>query len=172
MRIHIIGTSGSGKTTLARQLAGRLHCRHIELDVLYWTSHWTHISHAEFIRRIEQPLTEQAWLIDGEYCQFNPAIWPKTDLLVWLDYPLPIVLWRLVQRGIGCALTKRSLWDSGNRESLTHFFGQHSIMWKALRSHEQRRKAYSHAMTHPRFAHMNFLRFRTPQATINWLHAV
>ncbi len=172
MRIDIIGTAGSGKTKLAHLVAKRLHYRHIELDSLYWGPQWTPVSNTEFQCQLEQLLTKQNWVIDGEYSQFNHTIWPKTDLVIWLDYPLPIVMWRLVRRGMHYALSKQNLWGGENRESLPNLFNQKAIIWKAFRSHHERRKTYMQIQDYPRFMKMNLLRFPTPGATNRWMRSV
>jgi len=172
MRIHLIGTAGAGKTTLARQLAHRLALPHIELDTHYWQPQWRHRTQADFQRQYTAQLASAAWVVDGEYPEVNGQIWPKAELVIWLDYPLPLVLGRLLRRGLSAALTRHNLWGSDNYETLPHLFGAHSIFHRARSAHYRRRRYYAQLMRDPRYAHLRFLRFATPRATQQWLHTL
>ncbi len=97
-RIAVIGTSGSGKTTTARTLAGRLRLLHVELDALHWDAGWSMAPLAVFRERVAQALAGDAWVVDGNYGKVRDLIWPRAELLVWLDYGLPIIFWRLLWR--------------------------------------------------------------------------
>jgi adenylate kinase family enzyme len=172
MRTHLIGTAGSGKTTLAQQLAARVGTTHVELDRLYWKAPWTHHTTADFAEHYTPWLAQDRWLMDGEYPEINAQIWAKATTVIWLDYPLPLVMYRLVRRGLHHARAKCNLWDSGSRETLPHLLSRRSIVWRALRSHGRRRMIYTRVMAQPRFAHIQFLRFVAPQETANWLQSI
>src|SRR5215813_3241988 len=94
-RIMIIGTTGSGKTTLASQLAKRLALSQVELDALYWNPQWTPASPEVFRERVSAALSGERWVVDGNYQLVRDLIWQRADTLIWLDYPLPLALWRL-----------------------------------------------------------------------------
>ncbi|MBN1963509.1 MAG: AAA family ATPase, partial [Anaerolineae bacterium] len=94
----MVGTTGSGKTTLARQLADHLGCPHVEMDALHWTPDWT--PSAVFQAEVAAALSGACWVTDGNYGAVRDLIWQQADTLVWLDYPLPVVMWRLWQRSV------------------------------------------------------------------------
>lgn len=172
MRIHLIGTAGSGKTTLARQLTQRLGLPHIELDAHYWQPQWRHRTNADFHRQYAAQIVADAWVVDGEYPEVNRHIWAKAELVIWLDYALPLVLGRVLRRGLVAALTKRNLWESGNYETLPQLFGKQSLAHRARRTHRRRQQLYTKALDDPRFSHVRFLRFISPKATKQWLRTL
>ena len=66
-------------------------------------------------------------------------VWGRAELLVWLDYPLPLVLGRVVRRTLQRIVTREELW-SGNREQWRHLFTRESLWLWALQTHHRRRK--------------------------------
>lgn len=172
MRIHIIGTAGSGKTTLAKELTHKLGIPHIELDAHYWQPQWRHRSIADFRRQWVTQIASEAWVVDGEYSEVNRQIWDEAELVIWLDYPLALVLARILRRGVTLALTRHNLWESGNRETLRQLFGSRSLVHRARRTHHLRRQVYAKVMEDPRFAQGKFLRFVSPKAVEQWLHTM
>ena len=93
-RISVVGPSGSGKSVLSRSLAERLSLQHVELDRI----RQAHASDAEFIRRVGALTAEPAWIVDGHYRLVRENIWRRADMIVWLNYPLGFVLFRLFGR--------------------------------------------------------------------------
>src|SRR5262245_13696918 len=94
-RIVIVGTTGSGKSTLARHLADRLNLSHIELDALYWGPNWIPCPEDDFRARVKDASAEERWVVDGNYNAVRNLVWPSADTVIWLDYSLSLILWRL-----------------------------------------------------------------------------
>ena len=70
-------------------------------------------------------------------------------MLVWLDYSLPLIMWRLWWRVLRRALRREVLWN-GNRERLwTHFFSRKSLFLWALQTHRRIRATYPHTFRQP-----------------------
>src|SRR4051812_23251994 len=103
-RINVVGTSGSGKTTMARDLAGILGVPHVELDALHWGPNWTEEPDEVFRERVDTLLVGDGWTTDGNYRTVRDIVWGRADTVVWLDYSLPLILWRLSRRTFGRAL--------------------------------------------------------------------
>lgn len=97
-RISVIGPSGSGKTFLARVLAQRLGLPHHELDAARWDSAGGERPVAEFVGLVEALAERDAWIIDGHYRDVRHLIWRQADMVVWLNYSLPVVALRLLGR--------------------------------------------------------------------------
>ena len=170
-RIAVVGTSGSGKTTLARQLAQRLGIPHIELDAIYWGADWTPAPHDVFRERATVVLSGRTWTVDGNYSTVRDIVWRRADTLVWLDYPLPVVMGRVTSRKIRRAVTGERLW-SDNRENLRQaLFSRESMILYALRTYWRRRKEYPLLLTEPQYAHLHVVRLRSPGAAQDWLAA-
>ena len=168
-RIAVVGTSGSGKTTLASRLAHRLGIPHVELDALHWGPDWTPTPRPVFRERVAGALTGQAWTTDGNYSSVRDIVWMRADTIVWLDYSLPVIMWRVIWRTLRRSTLREELW-SGNRERLSEaFFGRESIVWWALKTYRRRRKEYPVLFSLPEYAHLRIVRLTSPRAANEWL---
>jgi adenylate kinase family enzyme len=166
-RIVVIGTSCSGKTTLARELSRRLNLPYVELDALHWGPNWT--PREGFAERVEQAIANDAWVIDGNYSAVRRKIWAAADTIVWLDYPLRIVLSRGLRRSIVRAWNQTELWH-GNRESFRlTFLDKESILLWLLKSWRQHRRDYPKLLRSKEFAAKRIIRMRHPQETAKWI---
>jgi len=97
-RIAIIGSAGAGKSTLARQLGAILGLKVIHLDSLFWHPGWVETPRDEWIRVQEELVTEDAWVIDGNYRGTMDIRLAAADTIIFLDLPRRICLWRVVRR--------------------------------------------------------------------------
>lgn len=168
-RIVVVGTSGSGKTTLARKISQRLGVPHIETDALHWEPNWTEAPLAVFRARVEKAVGGASWVIDGNYGKVRDIVWARADTLVWLDYPLPLVLWRLVRRTFKRIVTREELWG-GNRERFSMaLFSRKSILLWAITSQPRHRRDYPVLLRKPEYAHLTVVHLRSPRETETWL---
>jgi hypothetical protein len=167
-RVAVVGATGCGKTWLAQSLAQRLAVPHVELDALYWEAGWEEAPRDVFRPRVEAALAGQAWVADGNAHLARDIIWRRATALIWLDYALPLVLWRLARRTLRRALTGEELWN-GNRQGLGNLFGRNSVVLWALESHSRHRREYPAELARPEYAHLVALRLRSPLETDQWL---
>lgn len=172
-RILVVGTSGSGKTTMARRLAERLGLPHIELDELHWGPNWTEEPDEVFRERTLRAVEGcDGWTVDGNYSVTRDILWPRADTLVWLDYSLPLILWRLTRRTFSRALLDEPIWH-GNKENLhTHFFTKDSLYWWVLTTYKQRRKTFGEIFARNEYEHLTKVRLRSAQEANSWLAGV
>jgi adenylate kinase family enzyme len=171
-RIAVVGASGSGKTTLAQTLARRLGVPHIELDSLYWEANWQPAPLDIFRAHVEPNTAAPAWVTDGNYRQARDLVWGRATALVWLDYPLPLIFWRLTLRTVSVGLTRRLLWNK-NRQSLTSLIlTRDSLFYYALRSHPRQRREYPELLAAPAYNHLHVVRLLSPKETQSWLAPV
>lgn len=170
-RIVVVGATGSGKTTLAACLAALAGAKLIELDALHWEPNWTKAPPPVFTQRIEGAINCDAWVADGNYAAVRHLLWSRADMLVWLDYSLPRVLWQLTGRTLRRTLRREKLWN-GNQESFrTNFLSKDSIFLWALRSQRTHRQQYPALCAHPEYAHLAIVRLNSPRQTRRWLAA-
>lgn len=168
-RIVVIGTSGSGKTTLARALAARFAIPRIELDALHWEADWTPALPERFRTRVAAAIAGDRWVVDGGYSATREAVWSRAELLIWLDYPLPLLLWRLFWRACRRIRSREELWN-GNRETFRmNFLSRESLFVWVVQTHRRRRREYARLLASPTYADLAVLRFRMPGATDRWL---
>ncbi len=172
-RIVVIGTTGTGKTTLASRMATRLGYPHFELDAFFWEPKWTEAETPVFRERVAKALEGEFWVVDGNYTsRAIDLIWPRADTLVWLDYSLPVTIWRLVARTLRRVVTQEELW-SGNRERLwTQLFTNQSLLLWALKSFGQHKRTFPILFSQPEYKHLTIVRHRFPSETQEWLDKI
>lgn len=170
-RVAVVGVTGSGKSTLAEQVAAGLGGAFIDLDALHWGPNWTPAPLDVIRARTAAALAGDCWAVAGNYSKVRDITWGRADTLVWLDYPLPLILWRLLRRTIRRVVTQEELWG-GNRERFwTQFASRDSLFLWAIQTYGRRRREYPAALAQPAYAHLAVWRFRRPAETAAWLES-
>ncbi|HEY0757463.1 MAG TPA: hypothetical protein VGD98_26160 [Ktedonobacteraceae bacterium] len=168
-RIVVVGTSGAGKTTLARQLGELLGIPAIELDALHWDPDWQPALLPVLRERVAGALRGDGWVVDGNYSKLRDLTWGCADTVVWLDYTLPVIMTRLVQRTFGRVFSGEELWN-GNRERLGKaLWSKDSILLWALQTYRPNRRKYAEFLAQPEHAHLSIIHHRSPRETRAWL---
>ena len=170
-RINVVGTSGSGKTTLARQLAAVLDVPCYEIDELHWQPDWQPTPTEELNVKLLEATSQPGWVLDGNYLKTTPIKWQRVQLVVWLDLSFARTISRVTRRSIRRAFTREELWPgTGNRESVgLSFFSRNSVIWWAMTSYRDIRRTYEPMMESPEYAHIEFVRLRTPREVREFL---
>jgi adenylate kinase family enzyme len=167
-RIVVVGTSAAGKSTLAAELAMLLGVARVELDALFWGPGWQARPHDEFLRLVDAATRGAAWVADGNYGSVRAHLWPRATTVLWLNYGLPVVLWRGLRRTLLRVFTQQELWH-GNRESAARaFFSRDSILWWILGTHGRRKQELAALRAERRFA-VDWIEFRHPREAAAWL---
>jgi adenylate kinase family enzyme len=115
-RVAIVGGPGTGKSTLARSLG----LPHVELDALWWDPQWTQAPIDVFQARVADVVDGDRWVVDGFYVDeaMIPLVWPRADVIVWLDLPRWTSVRRALLRAVVRVVRRTELWN-GNRQSWT-----------------------------------------------------
>lgn len=170
-RIVVIGTTSFGKSTLAKTLADKFACAFIELDALHWEPNWQEAEPHVFRVRAEKATLPKAWVAAGNYSVVRDILWNKAEVIIWLDYPLPIVFWRLLIRTLRRTITQEELWN-GNRESFwTHFkfWSEDSLFHWLLKTYWRRKREFPILFSLPEYQHLKIYRFNHPRELEAWL---
>ena len=164
MRIVVVGTSGVGKTTLARRIAGLFELPHIELDAINWQSGWHDLTRhdpEEFVRRVNEAIKAEAWVVDGNYGPVRDGVWQRATHLVWLDYERPVIMARVISRPFFRAVLRTEL-CAGNRERWRQILRpSHPIRW-AWNTWERRRRETAERLAQKECVHLAVLPLHRP----------
>ena len=169
-RILVVGTSGSGKTTLARELSRKLHIKDIELDALFWKENWAQSDPEEFRMKIRKAMEgASGYVIHGNYNKVNDLTWAGVHTVIWLDYSRLVVMWRVLKRTISRIITQEELW-SGNRETFSNsFLAKDAIVFWAWKTYRKRKEQYTLMMRENPYSIGEYLVFRHPRETREYL---
>jgi adenylate kinase family enzyme len=165
----VVGSSGCGKTTLARALADHLNVPHVEVDALHWGPDWTPMPTAILRARVAEAIAGDGWVIDGNYFKIREMVWSRADTLVWLDYSMGLILWRILRRTLRRCATRESLWQGNVETWKLQFLSRDSILMWVLTSWRRHRREFPKIFGRPEWRHLRIHRFRTPAETDSWL---
>ena len=171
-RMAVIGTTGTGKTVLAKRLARKYDLVHVELDSLFWQPNWTPIDIHEFRLRVADAVKTDRWVSDGNYGRVRDIVWEQADIILWLDYPLFLIFWRLFRRNVKRIISREVLWGT-NRDTIKGaFFSRDTLFSWAVQTHGRRRREYPESFQKNEYHHLRVFRLTSPKMTDDWLRRV
>lgn len=106
----------------------------------------------------EQP----QWVISGNYGSVREHLWPHAEVIVWLNYSFPTVLYRVLKRSLTRAF-KREVLRNGNRESLRKsFLSKDSIILWVITTYHRRRQQLAALQQDRTYPHLTWIELRHP----------
>ena len=99
-RILIIGSSGAGKSRLATRIGARLGLPVIHLDAEYWQPGWTAPPDDAWRVTVAELVARERWVMDGNFSGTFDLRMPRADMIVWLDPPTWVCLFRAMKRAV------------------------------------------------------------------------
>ncbi len=174
-RIVVVGSSCSGKSTLAERLATALGLPYVELDALFWRPNWTEPTEEEFAAQIRDATAGDRWVVAGNYVRHTMTlVWPRADTVIWLDFGLPLVTWRVLRRSWRRWRTHELLWGTNYERFFPQLklWDKNSLITFNITTHRRRRARYAAAMGDDRWAHIEFVRLRSPRELQTFLARV
>jgi MATE family multidrug resistance protein len=92
-RVAVLGGAGAGKSTLSRRIGERLQLPVIHLDRLIYGPRWRKNDVAKVRSDMAAQLGER-WVLDGTYTELGDLFFPTVDLVIWIEQPVLLRLWR------------------------------------------------------------------------------
>jgi adenylate kinase family enzyme len=170
-RIVVVGTTSSGKSTLASQLAEKIGGDFIELDAMHWEPDWVEAPNEVFRERVEMAIKSATWVVAGNYRVVRDVIWQRAEAIIWLDYPLHIVFWRLLTRTIRRVVTREKLFAGNVENGWTHLklWSEESLFHWLFKTYWRRKREYPQLFALPENNHLNVIHFKHPNEANDWM---
>lgn len=126
-RVLCFGSTGSGKSTAATTIGSYLQLPVTLVDEICWLPGWRQRPAAEQHALITGRLDEPAWVFDSIYRPQHAHALERVDVIVALDYPRLVSLWRLLRR-TERRIRTRELVCNGNLETWRRARSRDSII--------------------------------------------
>jgi adenylate kinase family enzyme len=123
------------------ELARTLGIRHVEIDGLHHGPNWESCGEEVLRERVIAATEGEDWVTDSTYhSMLGDLVVRRAEVLVWLDLPVPLVMWRLLRRTHVRNRDQVELWNGnvepGWRESVGY------LIWPALKSAFRNRRTF------------------------------
>jgi adenylate kinase family enzyme len=166
-RINIVGSSGSGKSTFGKKLSSALNIPYIEIDQIFWGPNWYRPEKEEFHAKLENHISGDTWILDGNYSKTVSIKWKNVQTVIWLDYSFFRIMYQTIRRAISRMISQQELWPgTGNKETFRKaFFSKESIILWSLSQFRKVKNRYRQIMRDPSYSHINFIRLKSPKTS-------
>lgn len=173
-RIVVIGTTSSGKSTIAERIAKRLNLDFIELDALHWETNWQGAPLEVFRERVETATRSERWIVAGNYHVVRDLIWPKAEVIIWLDYSLRRIFWQLTRRTFKRWWYQEELWNGNRERLLLHFkiWSQESLFHWLFKTYWRRKRETPELLAMPEHKHLELIRLKHPKQAEEWIKTI
>ncbi|MFT6191193.1 MAG: adenylate kinase family enzyme [Paraglaciecola sp.] len=140
-KIIITGTTCTGKTTLGKKLAKVYSIKQVDLDDFHFLPNWVEKEDKVFVDDVRKELkTLDKWIVTGSYqTLLKDTVWQEASLIIWLDYPLNLILRRYFIRTYRRVFLKEKCCGE-NYESLTRTFSKESLFFWIFKTYWHRKR--------------------------------
>lgn len=94
----LVGNGGSGKSWLSTRIAETTGLPLYHLDKEFWQPGWVMPPEEEQVARLQQILSTDDWIIDGDYGATMPMRFDAADLVIFLDINRALCLLSALRR--------------------------------------------------------------------------
>ena len=115
-KILVIGSGGAGKSTFARRLGEKTGIEVIHLDKLYWKPNWTETPKDEWRKIVGKIIKKDEWIMDGNFGGTMEMRIDACDIVIFLDFPRTVCVYRALKRWIAYYKTNRPDMTEGCNE--------------------------------------------------------
>lgn len=170
-RYAIVGATSSGKTTFAKKLAVIIGGDSIDLDALHWEPNWVEAKDEVFRERTQKATEKDCWVVAGNYKQVRDIVWARAEAVIWLDYPFPLVFWRLISRIVYRSVTKEKIFNGNQEQFWRHMklWSEESLIHWLFKTYWKIKRTYPNLFALPEHSHLQIFRFKTPRQATRWL---
>ncbi|WP_312167727.1 AAA family ATPase [Microbacterium sp.] len=172
-RVLVAGVTGSGKTTLAQRLGSLWNLRHVEIDGLFHGENWT--PRPSFLDDVRAFAVSERWITEWQYTSkgTDEIMTPRAQLVIWLDYPWPVVRMRLLRRTLSRSVLRTEMYNGNVEKPLWQLLTTRDPARSILAWQTKTRRFWSTQMPVKRelFPHLTIVRLRHPRETERWLRA-
>jgi adenylate kinase family enzyme len=99
-RVVVTGVAGSGKSTFSRALSAKTGLPVVHLDVHFWKPGWVEPSEHEWREKQRDLISNDEWILDGNYHTTLDLRLERADTAVFLDTPWWVCARRAFVRGV------------------------------------------------------------------------
>lgn len=117
-KIVVLGSGGAGKSTFARKLEKILDIKAYHLDTFHWKPGWVATPNEEWEKIVRELVSNDEWIIDGNYGRTINMRINLADTIFFLDMPIILCLYRVIKRRIIYHKKSRPDMNSGCEEKL------------------------------------------------------
>jgi len=173
-RIAVYGPTGCGKTSLGARAARLKGLPHLDLDFVHWRPGWQGNPREQFRTDVAEWLDARpgGWVCSGNYASVvGDLVMARSDTILWLRLPFPIVFWRLLGRTLRRSLTWELIWGTNHETLRKGFFSRNSILlWCVTHWSAHHRHVGAALAEHGR--HAEVFELRSPRQVRAWLARV
>ena len=94
----LVGGMGSGKSWTSKRIAEITGYPLYHLDVEFWKPDWVMTPHEEKVVRLNEIISGEKWIIDGNYGGTMELRYAAADLIIFLDISRMICMWSAAKR--------------------------------------------------------------------------
>ena len=162
-KIIITGTTCTGKTTLGKKIFKEFNIPQIDLDDIHFLPNWIEKENDVFVNDVNLEIEKhQKWIVTGSYQSLlKDTVWQKASLIVWLDYPLNLILRRYFIRTYRRVFLKEKCCGE-NYESLRKTFSKESLFFWIFKTYWHRKKRLK-IWKEDLFSHKEWLILKSPK---------
>jgi len=137
-KIMILGGSCSGKSTLADKISTFTNYPAYHLDALFLNANWERKDFNELLEIHKNILLNDNGIIDGNYIEVLPERIKWADLIIFIDVPTIIHIYRMFHRilTVRLGINKRY----GNPEGTKSEFSFSFLYWVLIWNRTQKKK--------------------------------
>jgi hypothetical protein len=109
--------------------------------------------------------------MDGNYGFCRDIIWARLQAVIWLDYSLALILWRLWWQTWRRVINKELLLGTNFDRYWPQFFSKDSLFLWALQAYRGHKRTYAGLISAPKFASLKAYHFKSQREMEAWLRS-